>query len=491
MITITRRQARRLRGVFRHTLGIGHRGPVPPLVLRADGVQLRAQHRYAALAVEYAEPGDSRPHEALALPLEALADVAGRDNSPVALEAAAPGRTVARWEDRGIPRACEYLVPTIGSLAPFPTPPAELVPADAGLLAALAEAAATAADATARYALDCILLRAAGEAHEVVATDGRQLLVHGGFRLPWAGDVLVRRSPVFACKELPRDRPLALGRTDTYVVLRAGPWTLSLEIQAAARFPRIDRVIPEPGGAATRLRLDPEDAAWLLPALDRFPGGDEADAPATVDLNGRVAIRARATGQAGATELVLARSAYSGEPVRVHANRAFLARAVRLGFAELEVSAPGAPVVCRDGRRTYAFQPLGVEAAIAPADDAIRIESTPAPRGPARPPGVLPKQESSMSERTTQVGRGAVRPGPGAAAGPVGANDPTDDGGSPGPAALIREAEALHAALAEAKARARRLVAALRKQRKRERQRLMASTLAALKQLRLQDVAAE
>src|SRR4051794_3035959 len=91
MITLTRRQARRLRGVFRrHVLGIGHKGPVPPLVLRAEGSQLRAQHRYAALAVVHVEPGADFATGAIALPLDALAELDGRDDSPVALEAAAP-----------------------------------------------------------------------------------------------------------------------------------------------------------------------------------------------------------------------------------------------------------------------------------------------------------------------------------------------------------------------------------------------------------------
>ena len=56
-----------------------------------------------------------------------------------------------------------------------------------------------------------------------------------------------------------------------------------------------------------------------------------------------------------------------------------------------------------------------------------------------------------------------------------------------GLAALIREAEALHEALGDARSRAGRLVVALRKQRRRER--LVAATLASLRQLRLQDVA--
>ena len=57
-----------------------------------------------------------------------------------------------------------------------------------------------------------------------------------------------------------------------------------------------------------------------------------------------------------------------------------------------------------------------------------------------------------------------------------------------GLAALIGEAEALHEALGAARARAGRLVVALRKQKRRER--LVATTLASLRQLRLQDVPA-
>ena len=51
MITLTRSQVRRLRSVFRRsTLGIRHKGAIPPLVLRADGGQLRAHYRYRDLA---------------------------------------------------------------------------------------------------------------------------------------------------------------------------------------------------------------------------------------------------------------------------------------------------------------------------------------------------------------------------------------------------------------------------------------------------------
>ena len=68
-------------------------------------------------------------------------------------------------------------------------------------------------------------------------------------------------------------------------------------------------------------------------------------------------------------------------------------------------------------------------------------------------------------------------------------HDAPATGASPGPsglAALIQEAEALHETLTDARVRTGRLIVALRRHRKRER--LVASTLASLKQLKLQEV---
>ncbi len=481
MITITRRQARRLRGVFRRSaLGIAHRGPVPPVVFSVVGDQLCARHRYAGLAVEHAWACRGPSSGAVALPLDALADFEAGDDSVVSLDPASPERTVARWSDRGIPRAREYVVAPIGTVGTIPGPPESWTEVSPDIIDALAGATATAAEDDTRYTLSCILLKAGPNGHEVVATDGRQVLIRGGFRLPWADDVLVRRSPVFACRELPRDRPWSAGRTETHVVLRCGPWALWLEAQADLRFPRVDMAFPAPDAATARLRLDPADAAFLIDSLGRLPGADTPNAPVTVDLNGRVAVRARGEGDGPATELVLSRSGYSGTPVRFQTNREFLGRAARLGFPGLEVVDPASPIVCRDGPRAYAWQPLDADSAIGPSDDAVRIESEPHP-APAVPAGGPRREEADMSESPDPDGRaaGSHNQSGGPAAPEVAAPS--------GLAALIGEAEALHEALGQARSRAGRLVIALRKQKRRER--LVASTLASLRQLRLQDVA--
>jgi hypothetical protein len=476
MVTLARGQARCLRGVIRRArLGVSHRGPLPPLLLRADGPKLRAQHRYAGLAVEYATGGDPGPGGAAALPLDALAEFEGRDETPVTLEAAAPDRTIARWADHGVPQHREYPVPRLESLASFPEPPAVWAEAPPALLGALAEASATAADDSPRYALSC--LRLGGDGGAVAATDGRQLLIHGGFAFPWDGDRLVRRCPVFAAKALPRDRPLRVGATATHVVLRAGPWALFLEVQAGVRFPRVEEAVPAPGSAAARLRLDPADAAFLAAALARLPGAEQVNAPVTVEFNGRVAVRARGEAGGPAAELVLSRSASTGAAAKVATDRRLLTRAVALGFVDIELSGPAAPLVGRDGPRTFAWQPLAETAVVEPSDDVERITSGAAEGRRADPPG-----SPADGGRTDRVrdGRPAIGPRPAA--------PPAEAGGGAGLAVLIAEAEALAAGLGEARARAGRLAVALRRHRRRERQ--LAATLAALRQLRLPEPAA-
>src|SRR5262249_51331162 len=161
-------------------LGIGNRGPVPPLILVAEGTQLRVQHRYAFLAVEVVEPGTYEPHDAIALPLDLLHEIEGSDKSPVVLEAASPTLTIVRFHDHGIPQVREYPVPDRDALAAFPTVPTSWSTNAPEFIVALAEATRSTCTDSTRYALNCIQLK--GETGEIGATDGHQLLIQTGFR---------------------------------------------------------------------------------------------------------------------------------------------------------------------------------------------------------------------------------------------------------------------------------------------------------------------
>ena len=153
------------------------------------------------------------------------------------------------------------------------------------------------------------------------------------------------------------------------MVLRIGPWTIWNEIQKDARFPGVEEAIPGTDAVLTRLQLDPEDARFLQAALDRLPGNEELNSPATIDMNGKVAIRARSA-------RISRRSpnwsstvpATAGPPIRINTNRDFLKRAIQLGFSEIGISDVETPLVCREPHRVYAWQPLSGDAAIEPAD---------------------------------------------------------------------------------------------------------------------------
>ena len=493
MITLTRSQVRRLRAAFRRSiLGITHRGIVSELVLRAEGSQLRAQHRYCDLAVECVETGNYRPVTSLADPARRPGRLRGRRRDARHPRVRRPGphrRPLGGSGHPAEPRVQPHHARSTAwsrcrrSPATWASNPPEL-------LEALAEATETGTPDSTRYALDMIQLQ--GTRGQIVATDGRQLLVRSGYRFRWPDDLLIKGRPIFACRALPRDQPVEVGRTDTHLFFRLGPWTISCAIQKDVRFPAVERVIPVPGEIVTRLRLDPVDARFLESALGRLPGGQEYNSPIIVDLNGEVAVRAAASDQPNqVTELVLNRSSYTGSPVCLCSNRALLERALRLGYTEFGFTDVESPFVCRDATRIYAVQPLS--GASAPGADAevTRIESGAASGGETRIATRTETTRRPMSERAPRNGHEPAPPAegrnhtatrPAEAVGTAGSEQPGTS-----LAALMQEAESLHAALADAKSRTARLIAGLRRQRKQSR--LVNETLKSLRQLKLVEAA--
>jgi hypothetical protein len=450
LIQLPRHVARTCRAVFRRV--IGRRGGLaPPVALHSGPEGLRLCLLHPEVAVEYRTP-DAGAAETLYLPADALAAIEGRGDDPVTLEAAGENKVLARWQDAGVPQAVEHDVPDPQRVGEFPTPPEAMAGNPATLLRALDDAARTTAQDSARYALQRLQLRG-GKRGEVVATDGRQLLVQGGFSFPWDGDVLVPCVTAFGCHELPSDEVVKVGKTPDHVVLRVGAWTFALRIDTASHFPDVGAVIPRPRPDSTRWQIGPEDAAFLARALPRLPGADNDTSPVTVDLDGHVVLRARAHGQGPTTEVVLACSTCTGKPARVCLDRRLLARALGLGFTEVMVVGPDAPLLCREGHRTYLWMPLGQDGALGPCDDDLRIVSSDS--APVPPSPVIERRStmSAPNANTPPARNGAAAPA-----------DPPQL--AAGVDQLIDEAEALRAALAEAHARAGRLVGALKHQRR-------------------------
>ena len=288
-------------------------------------------------------------------PLDALAEVDGRDESPVdprgRRRPTAPpsaGRTAASPRPASTPSR---------PVAPFPEarrPPwARPRPACSTRWPRRPRRRR----GSTRYALDCVQLRARrrprGRRHRrPPGPRSTAASPSPGTATSWSGGR--RCSP---CTGLPRDRPGG-GRPDRAPTSCSAPapGPCSWRSRRAA-VPRGRPGRPRPGTPPARLRSTPATPAFLGPALDRLPGGGEHERAGHPRPERPVAVRAR-EGQARPTELVLSRSGYAGQPVRLGDDREFLRGRSGSGLPGVELAGAAAPVVCRDGTRVYAWQPL-------------------------------------------------------------------------------------------------------------------------------------
>lgn len=467
MITITRRLALSLRSVFRRAFGAG-RGSGPAVCLAGGPEGLRVSARLGDVAVEYHAPGEIAI-EILWLPFSFLADCEGKKEEPVQLESLGEGRVMVQWRDGSVPQLVQYEAAEPPRAEAFPGLPEVLMENPPSLLAAMHDAAETADPDSIRYALGCVQLQ--GASGRIVATDGRQLLVQSGFTCPWDGEVLVPRTKVFASPELPRDLPVAVGKTDDWVVFRVGPWTIWLAINKDGRFPNVEHHIPQVANATACCQFSKADAGFLAQTLPRLPGDEELNCPVTMELNGHVALRAKAPGQPRPTEVVLSNSTWTGEAVRLNTNRRFLARAVRLGFEQVYCFGPRSPLACQDDRRIYVWALLEPEAAIKPTEDPIRIQSPAAGQAIPTTDITLKRRIPPMTEPAVST-NGHSKPN-----GEAPKVQSTEDF-----VGLIQETEAVRTALRDALGKTNELLTSLK--RHRQRSRALQSTLASLRQLK-------
>lgn len=77
---------------------------------------------------------------------------------------------------------------------------------------------------------------------------------------------------------------------------------------------------------------------------------------------------------------VLSRSTTTGQALRYAANRNYVARALALGFTDVQFSNADSPALCQDDRRKYIFIGLGKKAALEPSDNELRLSSDAEPR---------------------------------------------------------------------------------------------------------------
>lgn len=475
MITITRSLARQLRAVFRRT-GVGRIGHRVRVAFLATPATLHVRLKTQDIALEYRMTGQFQPEE-FSLSYDFLADCEGRKDDPVTLQAQGKNRFLVSWSDRGVPQMARYDGESSGPSLEFPALPEQLHTIDPSIWSALADATQVADSDRIRYALDCLQLR--GASGQIAATNGRHILIQRGFTFPWTDGVLIPASRVLGCPELAQHE-FTLGKTDDWVALATGPWSVFLRIEKDAKYPKLDDLFRPAEQARSTLHLDPADAHFLVDALPRLPGGEDKDRPVTLDLSGHVAIRAADEEQTSVTELTLTNSRSSGETILVNTNRSFLLHAAQLGFREIGLFGPEVPIQCDDPRRQYLWAVLDAKSALQSGDNPICIAS-PLASGPAAPipaatiPLPTTRQRSAMTRKRTPNQDPDL---PAVPANPP-ATQAAENTKSPSP---IEKAQALRDALRDALTKTNELITSLKRQRRQSK--LVETTLSALEELR-------
>jgi hypothetical protein len=445
MTLFTRAVAQSFRLLFARCVSGRPRGPAPPVVVRISGAtRTLAATTCEGVTLTHTGPAAEEPDDLLVLPAAVLAEVEGGTDEAVTLDRESGLRGALRWHDAGQPRALPVELILPGRQHELPAAPA-LLPVPARLLAALHECGRTAARESGRFALSRVQIQ--GKAGRVVGTDGKVALLWRGFDFPFPDDVLVPALPVFGARPLARVAEVKIGRSATHLVVGAGPWSVWLPTDARGKYPDVTGVVPR--SAPTTVVIDEADAAALLPVLPGLPGGDHELRPVTLDTGGGVHVRGRTEGgeESGETrDVSLAHSTASG-PARATLDRRVLARALALGCRTVRL-APDKPVAFEGGDVVLVAAPLDPTLRVPPPADADRTQPTNSERGPV------------MKPETN------------------GHTPPRGDPGDP-----LELAEELRAALADAAAKAARLVAALRQGKKEKK--VLSALMDNLKQLNL------
>jgi hypothetical protein len=448
MLTITRSAAFRFRQVLKRSVMTDQfRSSWPTVLCRAGRNELVLESGQGGMAVRLYVDGVGSAG-AIAFRADLLSKVEGREGSPVTLEPAGSGKGVASWLDGGVPKAVEFEALPVEEARAFPEEPRPTAMPE-NFLPALAEAIRTAAKKSDRVGLTRVLLR--GKAGEMVASDSKQLLIQRGYPFPWEEDVLIPRVPALDGRPLGATGPLGIGRSNGHIFLRLPPWAFALPVDTENRFPGVESVVPRASATTSRLQFDPVEALRLAAVLPRLPGSADDSSPVTLALGQRPAVRAKGEADEEAVEVLLDRSTASGPVEAVVVNRAYLLRALALGFTEVQIAYPAKPVLCRDRKRIYVFMPLEPSAAVPPGP---RLRRVPLPEAPAAAPPIVRKRASVP---VAINGHAAALPAPAATA------DASTDRVTV--ADVIGEAVAVAGLLRDAAGRVSRLLAALRRQR--------------------------
>jgi hypothetical protein len=401
LITLSRATAKRLVSLLGKTFNLP-RGLLQRQAVKfiADENGLAVESATATHAVRYRDPSYRGLPQDWEAPLEAIQALAksGAAQGEFSLQGEAAVRL--HLVERTIPRDEGFSTPEVVLETPRSPELSYLLPLNArqALIAAFETAQQR---VPGRYALNCVQLQ--GSKASLAATDGRQLLIQTGLHWPFGEDLLLANyHMLFASGDFP-EGPVELCNTERHMVFRAGSWEFFLPIEEGQRYPRVEDVVPASEEAVTNLEISPGDAKYLREMLPRLPFDVlDHERPVTIELNGKIGVRARSMKMPAAVEVILRNSQRSGVDLICAMQRRYLQRALDLGLRQFQFFQKGcAPVVVRDGDTTYCWATYHQEA-VAKGTPQTELRESPLEAKSVR--SISPQSKESESHATATPG---------------------------------------------------------------------------------------
>jgi DNA polymerase III sliding clamp (beta) subunit (PCNA family) len=464
MIAISRAMARQFRAVAKKCCNGRAREPDPEVVLKQSSGKLTFTARYSEVILQIDFTAQSKDEIEVVVPMSVLDRIQQVKSDLIELHCPKNRNGDARWVESSIPCSFPVQFQTPGKQHTLLERPKEFTSVPTNFLKCLHECGRSTEKQDGRFALSRIQIR--GKQGQIIGTDGHIALICGGFRLPFAEDVLVPAVPIFGMSDW-QSQEVSVGKTAAHLVVSTGPCTVWLSIISTGRFPDLNSLVPRQ--SSTVAKIDLQDSSTLLNVMDQLSGVNEDNQPVTVDLNEKVRIRSCDAESGETREITLVKSSVSGPSARYALDRQVLARALSLGchtlrspVAQESPNGPQKPLVAEGEGITFLAMPLDPELIIPPTKDAKAVSTDPNSLStlPQRRNDVRPNEPNGR----THNGRSEQPP-------PPEAIDP------------LVLAEELRSALADATLKASKLVTALRSGRKEKK--VLASVFAGLKQLNL------
>lgn len=393
MFQFSRQTARQVLTAFRHA-GLVHftRRIQPPVTLIQRGTQLQMLCLTPEVWVLWQNFDPSRSPtpsplaelslghaEQVTVPATLLRDVQGATSDIVTIEVD-QDLVKARWTTSGFEMEREY--PRMDPPEGWPRAIwSELVEAPPEFLPALQRVMSLRDPSIRRYSLSCVQYSA--QHQRLAGSDGHQLLIWRGLRLPWSDDLLLAGTDIFVLPEWERASTVHLARTPTDVVVQNGSWVVGLKIETEGRYPQIDLVVPQLSETASQMGLHPVDACRLIELLEHLPqaqrtSGERTHQPVTVDLSlAFPVIRVQTRSSARPTEIQLTRSTCWGTPGAISLETRYLLSALRMGFQQLGFQSAEHAARLDTPGGIYVIMPLTTDSLIPPGNHHVLATGQP------------------------------------------------------------------------------------------------------------------